>query len=157
MMCCFVLQRLRKALGYWLYIVAPLVPLKAIIFADSSSKQQQQQPEQPPQVQPSVQPQEPKQQHLLQHTQVAALLPGVQAGQQPLQQQQQQPSPAGLVNSASWKDAALGATGCLAGFASGMLGIGGGTGVCIDSCLHSNKPLTVYIWQLSLLQGPLIL
>jgi hypothetical protein len=153
MMCCFVLQRLRKALGYWLYIVAPLVPLKAIIFADSSQKQQQQQqqqqPEQPPQVQPSVQAQGTEQQQVLQHTQVAALLPTEPAG--PQQQQQQQP--AGLENSASWKDAALGATGCLAGFASGMLGIGGGTGVCSDSCLHSSKPLIVYIWQLHCCRG----
>jgi hypothetical protein len=32
-----VLQTLRKALGYWLYLVAPLVPLKAFIKASSSA------------------------------------------------------------------------------------------------------------------------
>lgn len=127
-MCCVagcVLQRLRKALGYWLYLVAPLVPLKAVLFANKQDEQQQQQQqEQSPQpAQPSVQQAQQGQQQSPQPL-PAALSSSAQAGQQ---QQQQQPA-AGPPSVVSSKGAALAATGCLAGFASGLLGIGGGTG-----------------------------
>jgi hypothetical protein len=103
-------------LGYWLYLVAPLVPLKAVIFADNKQQQEQQQ-QQEPQA-PAQAPVNPstKQQHVQQQG-------GVLSGAPAAQQQQQQ---TGLSSDA--KGAALAATGCLAGFASGMLGIGGGTG-----------------------------
>lgn len=114
-------------LGYWLYLVAPLVPLKAFIFADSTQQQQQQQQaqaEQPGAQLPAKPQPSPQQQGSV--APAAAAVP--QQQQTLLQQQQQQqrelPSTA--------QGTALAATGCLAGFASGLLGIGGGTGVWTD-------------------------
>lgn len=97
---------LRRALGWWLVAVAPLVPAKALLFARAEEggasgggngggavdhhQQQQQQ----------LQTQQDEQQH-----------------------HHQQP----LMRPLRAADAVVAATGCLAGFASGLLGIGGGT------------------------------
>jgi hypothetical protein len=100
-------------LGYWLYFVAPLVPLKAFIFADNKQQEQQQQEQQ------VLQPTQPQ-------PQPASKLQQQQQQQQGMQSTQRQQQQQGLLSSG--QNAALAATGCLAGFASGMLGIGGGTG-----------------------------
>jgi hypothetical protein len=111
-------------LGYWLYFVAPLVPLKAFLFTNQQQQQQgQQQGQQAGDTQNHQQQQQPA-------LALAAADPSSNPsssssssssssfGSRLLQQLQQPPTA---------KDAALAATGGLAGFASGMLGIGGGT------------------------------
>eukprot|EP00879_Flechtneria_rotunda_P007976 GHRR01008357.1.p1 GENE.GHRR01008357.1~~GHRR01008357.1.p1 ORF type:complete len:355 (+),score=135.51 GHRR01008357.1:447-1511(+) len=123
-------QRLRQALGYWLYFVAPLVPLKAYLFAESKNKQQHQQPslQQPPQLEGMTLAgvsQQPRGTLLpfaanpaASSTTTNSSLAEDSSFQARLQQTLSQPLTA--------IDAAMAALGCIAGFASGMLGIGGG-------------------------------
>uniref|UniRef100_A0A383VLY7 Membrane transporter protein n=1 Tax=Tetradesmus obliquus TaxID=3088 RepID=A0A383VLY7_TETOB len=119
-------QRLRTLLGYWLYFVAPLVPLKAFLF----SNQQEQQQEPAKQAQQQQQPAQG----------LAAAGPSSTSSSSwrahILQELQQPPSA---------KDAALAATGSLAGFASGMLGIGGGTVVTPLLALATGAPQQVVL------------
>ncbi|WIA20878.1 hypothetical protein OEZ85_005225 [Tetradesmus obliquus] len=130
-------QRLRTMLGYWLYFVAPLVPLKAFLFSNQQEQQQQQQ--------------QPQQQHEQQQPAQGAAAAATSSpqgcwasssssssswGSRILQELQQPPSA---------KDAALAATGSLAGFASGMLGIGGGTVVTPLLALATGAPQQVVL------------
>jgi hypothetical protein len=119
-------QRLRTMLGYWLYFVAPLVPLKAFLF----SNQQQQQPAGPAEQQ--------QQQHgaASPAAAVASTSSSSSFGTRLLQQLQQP---------FTTRDAALAATGSLAGFASGMLGIGGGTVVTPLLALATGAPQQVVL------------
>jgi hypothetical protein len=116
------MQRLRQVLGYWLYCVAPLVPLKGLLFAQQQPEQQQQQ-QQLPMIQANG--------HSLAGTSPVATGPIVGLAAAPgvdgstilrraqtwAQQQLQQPITA--------TDAWIAGTGSVAGFASGLLGIGG--------------------------------
>lgn len=130
------LQRLRQALGWWLYIVAPLVPLKSAIFAGRQQQQQQQETGAGPALP------------------AAAAATAAAAAEQPagiaratsssssskhglLQELLQPPSAASAASGL-----ALAATGSLAGFASGLLGIGGGTGALrMQHALHCGSQL----------------
>ncbi|WIA41173.1 hypothetical protein OEZ86_004788 [Tetradesmus obliquus] len=107
-------QRLRTMLGYWLYFVAPLVPLKAFLF--SNQQEQQQQPPPPQQQQPAQGVAAAADTAGPSSTSSSSSSSSSSWGARILQELQQPPSA---------RDAALAATGSLAGFASGMLGIGG--------------------------------
>jgi hypothetical protein len=130
-------------LGYWLYFVAPLVPLKAFVF---TNQQQQQQGQQAGDAQDHQHHQQQQQQPVL------AVVTEVNSNPNPssssssssgssfssrlLEQLQQPPSA---------KDAVLAATGGLAGFASGMSGIGGGTVVTPLLALATGAPQQVVL------------
>jgi hypothetical protein len=101
-------------LGYWLYFVAPLVPLKAVLFSGSKASAP---------VTPTGEEQEGKA-----PTYGAADkdAPAVS----PTNSKESEVAPTGplsLFRPLRSSDAALAATGIVAGFASGLLGIGGGT------------------------------
>lgn len=113
-------EALRKALGWWLIGVAPLVPLKAFLFAskagDSDAHLTSDQPCSRADLGPRV------------HAQEAAAAASDSA------------AAAASTNEAPWveragallrplgpTDALIAAVGCVAGAASGLLGIGGGT------------------------------
>ena len=173
------MQTLRKALGYWLYLVAPLVPLKALMktaagegpattSSNSSGSRSQQQ------------------QHLAPASQGSAPAMAVSAAVFPATSQggknississkdtshlkqedlgSSRSSTSMHIRELRAADAGIAATGCLAGFASGLLGIGGGTivtpllavftgmhsalGLCILGCesqrsINLEKPLSL--------------
>jgi hypothetical protein len=131
--CLRSMQRLRTMLGYWLYFVAPLVPLKAFVF--SNQQQQQQQGQQ------AGNAQDQQKQPILAavsavNSNSSSSSSSSSFGLRLLQQLQQPPT---------GKDAALAATGGLAGFASGMLGIGGGTVVTPLLALATGAPQQVVL------------
>lgn len=105
--------------------MAPLVPLKAMLFADKQPQTDQAQANSTAlttqQQQGQQHPQQLQSQSYLMQQQMHADTVVRAVGEQAQQQQQ------GTLGSDA-QSAALAATGCLAGFASGMLGIGGGTG-----------------------------
>jgi uncharacterized membrane protein YfcA len=102
---------LRRMLACWLFLVAPLLPLKAYIFSW-----------QPPEPAAQAAEQQQQQQLALQAAGAGAASPAAAAAA---------PAPSssllGALQSLTAADALLLATGCVAGLASGLLGIGGGT------------------------------
>lgn len=107
------LQLLRRLLGYWLLAVAPLVPLKSLLLSPEGRKTSQ-----------------------------GECARGA-AEQEPPSPAASGPSsltapPPPIFRPLRLSDAALAATGIVAGFASGLLGIGGGTIVTPALALFTN-------------------
>lgn len=153
------MQRLRQLLGYWLYFVAPLVPLKAVVFSKQKDQHhtghQQAHDDVTSPHNTSAAPGDLQPEHLsgaaaaaaLSHTQAdAAHVTSSGRDSRALTStsfssrilfELQQPF--------STQDAALVATGGLAGLASGLLGIGGGTVVTPMLALVTGAPQQVVL------------
>lgn len=128
------MQRLRTLLGYWLYFVAPLVPLKAYLF--SNQQQQQQQEAAAPTQAVAAEAADTASGSTGSSSSSSPKATSSSSGLSLLHQLQRPPT---------LQDAALAATGSLAGFASGMLGIGGGTVVTPLLALVTGAPQQVVL------------
>ncbi|KAI8470128.1 MAG: sulfite exporter TauE/SafE-domain-containing protein [Monoraphidium minutum] len=123
-------EALRRALGWWLIGVAPLVPLKALYLATAAEEEAQ-----PMTAPPAPAPAAAGAARLPAGAAAAAVAGG--GGSDSSGGGGAEPS---LLRPLRPADAFIVATGCLAGFASGLLGIGGGTVVTPFLAMFGGMP-----------------